>query len=128
IAPWGGDEGDPAKPSGAGGLAAFKVQGIAPAYYPWSDAAPLGFRGERGPVYVIHTPRTGAKPDDTALKKPAGQTAILLPAERKPFESLTARQPLAEAVSSLTRRSRRAAVAVKRQFGVSTEGKAELWQ
>jgi len=47
------------KLSGTAEFVALKLDGTAPALYPWS--LPLGFRADRGPVCVIHTPRVGQK-------------------------------------------------------------------
>jgi hypothetical protein len=128
IALWDGNEGDPARPSGTAEYVAFKLQGKAPAYYPWANAEPLGFRGERGLVYVIHTPRASSKPDDPRLKIPPGEVNLLLPANKQPLERLIPLRPLARSVRLWLWLLRRVTGWLPWKHGVSAEGKAELWQ
>jgi len=128
IALWDGKEGDPARPSGTAEYVAFKLQGKAPALYPWTDAEPLGFGGERGPVYAIHTPRANARPDDAPPGKPAGEAAILLPSKDKPCERLDPPEPLARPVRPGTRLRQWVAAWPGGRRGESDQARAELWQ
>ena len=84
IALWDGDEGGPARgPSGTKDHIMFKLQGRAAPLYPWSSAEPLGFRGERGLVLVVHAPRARSAPDAGAAPpgRPAGELRVLVPNE-----------------------------------------------
>jgi hypothetical protein len=55
---------------------AFKTEGKAPPRYPWKSAEPLGFRGERGVVVVLHTPQPGGPQSDP---RKVGEIRVLLP-------------------------------------------------
>jgi hypothetical protein len=82
IALWDGDP-DPLdelgrrKHSGTADYVALKLNGGRPKYYP--HKYPLGFRGERGPVLVVHTPRSGVP-----AKNIPGLRMALLPNEGEP--------------------------------------------
>ncbi len=128
IALWDGNAGDPQRPSGTAEFVMFKLRGESPVHYPGTNAEPLGFRGECGPVYVIHAPRSKAKPDDPALLTPAGSASILLPARDKPFEKLDAQQVLARRVPSGIRLWRRIKSSLWRKHAARDEQIAELWQ
>jgi len=86
IALWDGDEGGPARgPSGTKDHIMFKLHGRAAPLYPWSSAEPLGFRGERGLVLVVHTPRSRPAPDAGTAPpgRPAGELRVLVPNEEE---------------------------------------------
>jgi hypothetical protein len=85
LALWDGNPGDPNRPSGTAEIVAFQLSGRPLALYPWRDAEPLGFRGDRGPLVVVHTPRAGAQPADAPPQTPAGQRSLLVPVENKPL-------------------------------------------
>jgi hypothetical protein len=89
IALWDGHQAE--RPSGTAEHVLFQLTGRPPAHYPWTATAPLGYRGDRGPVCVIHTPREGAPPGSP----PAGTLDVRLPSDIVPrgtsvaFEALT---------------------------------------
>ncbi len=66
VALWDGPGGSAGGPSGTAEFVAFKLRGTPPPDFPWADAEPLGFRGERGLVIVVHTPRTAPREATTA--------------------------------------------------------------
>lgn len=77
VAIWDGGPGDPSRPSGTAEFVRFKLTGQAPSRYPWTDAEPLGFRGERGLVLSIHSPRDAEESVASGLA--AGSLRILMP-------------------------------------------------
>lgn len=93
IALWDGREAE--RPSGTAEHVLFKLTGRPPGHYPWTAAAPLGYRGDRGPVCVIHTPRDGAPPGSPPPAPAAGTLDVRLPSDITPrgtsvaFETLT---------------------------------------
>jgi hypothetical protein len=145
VALWDGAAGDPARPSGTAEYVVFKLQGRAPAQYPWTNAEPLGFRGERGPVYAIHTPR--ANPREPKAPTPAAASAeILVPSRNRPFEAMVPPRPLPRRITGWTRWHRsiaallawifapvlwvyqRLRLALGGKPASSREAEAELWQ
>jgi hypothetical protein len=117
---------DPARPSGTAEFVRFKLQGIPPDRYPWADLEPLGFRGERGPVYMIHTPRAKEHSSASESGVSAGRASVRLPAEGKPFQELGSDRTLARGVSPLPRKL--ALYRLRMQHGISEAGAAELLQ
>jgi hypothetical protein len=101
IALWDRAATDPNKPSGTAEYVVFKLEGRAPAHYPWTESEPLGYRGERGPVYAIHTRRAEPKPDAAAI--PPAQVEILVPTRHRLFESISPSRPLARRITPLAR-------------------------
>ncbi len=91
IALWDGKEGE--KPSGTGDFVRFKLEGVAPKWYPWTNSEPLGFRGDRGPVAVIHTPKPGV--DDSIS---AGGPTLYFPDNKEPFKKAVYHGPIAKKV------------------------------
>ena len=81
IALWDGREADPKRPSGTAEHVMFKLSGQPPVHYPWTDAAPLGYRGDRGPVCVIHAPRNSVPPGTLTEAQAAGTVDIKLPSD-----------------------------------------------
>jgi hypothetical protein len=96
IALWDGAPADPARPSGTAEYVIYKLQGRAPAYYPWPRSAAF----ERGPVCAIHARRADASGPAT----PSAATAqILVPDASQPFTSLPPGTPLARAITAWSR-------------------------
>lgn len=80
IVLWDGVEGDPQRgPSGTAEQVRFKLRGQGAPLYPWSFEEPLGFRGERGLVLAVHTPRASAPPEATAPARAIGALRVLVP-------------------------------------------------
>ncbi len=77
IAIWDSRGEDPNRPSGTASHVRFKLVGQAPSHYQWVVAEPLGFRSERGLVLSIHSPKTGAIPDQESPSP--GALRILMP-------------------------------------------------
>lgn len=73
VALWDGDEA--ASPSGTPEIVRFKLGGLAPEFYPWTTRFPLGFDGDRGPVFVVHCPRASER----SRAVPAGTRSVRLP-------------------------------------------------
>ncbi len=117
IALWDGADPDPAHPSGTAEFVQFKLTGRAPAKYPGKDSEPLGFRGDRGPVIVLHTPRADA---GAALAVSAGTRDVRLPSDKKPFEEPLGDVPLARRISPARRFGGRVLTAL----GISGRGHA----
>ncbi len=64
IAFWDGDDSNPIRPSGTAEHVLMKLVGRRHSHLPNSLEEPLGYRGERGPVIVINTPRArSARPE-----------------------------------------------------------------
>jgi hypothetical protein len=97
VALWDGQPPDPARPSGTAESVAFKLHGRPPASYPFPLRAtePLGYRSDRGPVCVIHTPRA-----DAPARSCAGALDIRVPRDIEPFEWPVSGQPLARRIGA----------------------------
>src|SRR5262249_10150846 len=81
VALWDGPGGTPGGPSGTAELVEFKLRGTPPPDFPWADAEPLGFRGERGLVIAVHTPRAGSGESENGAgsSKSAGDVRVYVP-------------------------------------------------
>jgi hypothetical protein len=79
------DQGRTRGPSGTAEYVDFKLNGRAPALYPWTFAEPLGYRNERRLVMVIDTPRADPAPiaedgaNDLSPDRPVGEPQVLVP-------------------------------------------------
>jgi hypothetical protein len=94
IAVWDGLAENPDHPSGTAEHVNFKLVGKSPSDYPWADAEPLGFRGERGLVLSIHSPKTLETSDPS--KPRVGDLTILMPGEPQvPGSAETTKAPIA---------------------------------
>ncbi len=83
VALWDGPDGSPPHgPSGTEEHVNFKLIGEPPEHFPWRETEPLGFRGERGLVFVVHTPRQNDRSPSGTSKRPAGQIRVLVPNDR----------------------------------------------
>jgi hypothetical protein len=78
IALWEGPEEPKDRgPSGTREYVEFKHKGKLPEFFPWGPAEPLGFRGDRGLVLIVHTPRPG----EPATERAVGSVRVLVPNE-----------------------------------------------
>ncbi len=71
VAFWDGAEAE--GPSGTGEIVRFMLEGRVPDTFPGRGLEPLGYGGDRGPVIVLHTPRTAAD------SRAAGTREVRLP-------------------------------------------------
>jgi hypothetical protein len=74
LALWDGNQESP-NLSGTAEVVRFKLGGVPPTLYPRRADEPLGFESDRGPVIVLHTPRTGKQADSI----PAGARSVRVP-------------------------------------------------
>jgi hypothetical protein len=84
VALWDGPGGSPSQgPSGTEEHVNFKLKGLPPEHFKWRETEPLGFRGERGLVIVVHTPRAKARQNENENEekpeRPVGQIQVLVP-------------------------------------------------
>jgi hypothetical protein len=104
VALWDGPEGSPSRgPSGTAEHVALKLKGRPPALYPWTDDEPLGFRSERGPVLVVHTPRAKALSESAAGSLSAGDLRVFVPGHDAPLKVPPKLLPLAKRLTSSKR-------------------------
>jgi hypothetical protein len=120
------DEDGPRLSSRTAEFARFKLHGIPPEHYPKSMDEPLGFRGERGPIYLVYTPRAGVHSGEPRLGPAAGRMRVRLPAAGNSHEELKRDQTLARGLSPWPRRV--ALYLLRREHNVSKHAAAELLQ
>jgi hypothetical protein len=96
IALWDGNDA-PQRASGTAEIVKFALSGAPPAGLPNSRLQPLGYRGDRIPVVVVHTPRAPGN-GEPAKSKEAGAIEVRLPTDDADFGISLGRRRVAQQV------------------------------
>jgi hypothetical protein len=114
VALWDGEQADETKPSGTAEHVALKLDGVPPQSLGEVPGEPLGVYSERGPVVVLHTPRSdqrraahaaGVRDVRTPLRTQHDKDGLLIaPAYQRTYGNSNGNVPLAKSVDDWPQR------------------------